>query len=437
MKREPLIIAATSDIAGKFRGKAFPVRQFEKRLNRGIGWTPTNVQITCFDSIAESPYGALGDLVLIPDPETPVEVDFDDGLPAERFVLGDIHETDGTPWECCTRSLLKSALDRLQEVAGLNIFGAFEHEFHFVTGKCPLGSAYTTAGFRAERQFGEVLVSAIEQAKLVPDTFMKEYGVNQYEVTVGPASGVRIADHATILRELVHIVAERLQLNASFTPLRNPESVGNGVHIHMSIRNDVGMPVTYDPTSTHGLSPIAGQFVAGVLKYLDRIVALTAPSVVSYKRLTPHRWSASFNNLGYRDREASVRICPVSDLSDIAKSEQFNFEFRAADAAASPYLALAAIVHAGAQGIEEGLDCPDVTEEDLSLLSPNDLADRGLIRLPQSLESALANFEKDKIVTGWFPQDFATIYVKHKQGEIAYLADSTEAEIYDAYEAVY
>ncbi len=437
MKREPLIIAATSDIAGKFRGKAFPLSQFEKRLKRGIGWTPTNVQITCFDSISDSPYGALGDLVLIPDPETRVDIEFDDGLPKERFVLGDIHETDGTPWECCTRSILKSALDRLQDVAGLRIFGAFEHEFHFVTGKCPLGSAYTTAGFRAERQFGEVLVSAIEQAKLAPDTFMKEYGINQYEVTVGPVLGVRIADHAAILRELVHIVAERLQLNASFTPLRHPDSVGNGVHIHLSIRNEESIPVTYDSTSPHGLSPIAGQFVAGVLKYLDRIVALTAPSVVSYKRLIPHRWSASFNNLGYRDREASVRICPVSDLSDVEMSEQFNFEFRAADAAASPYLALAAIVHSGVQGIQEGLDYPEVTEEDLSLLSPNDLAGRGLTRLPQSLETALANFEKDRIVTDWFPRDFVEIYVKHKQGEIAYLADSTEAEICDAYEAVY
>ena len=64
----PLIFAATSDIAGKVRGKAFPADQLEKRLKRGVGWTPTNVQITCFDGIAESPFGALGDLLLIPDP---------------------------------------------------------------------------------------------------------------------------------------------------------------------------------------------------------------------------------------------------------------------------------------------------------------------------------------------------------------------------------
>src|SRR6202012_1313820 len=110
---------------------------------------------------------------------------------------------------------------------------------------------------------------------------------------------------------------------------------------------------------THGMSRKTASFVAGILKYLDAIVAITAPSVISYLRLTPHRWSAAFNNLGHRDREASVRICPVSDLSDVPKATQFHFEFRAADAAASPHLQLAAIVHAGVQGIEEELATPD------------------------------------------------------------------------------
>lgn len=437
MKREELIIASISDLAGKIRGKAFPAEQFEKRLKRGIGWTPTNVQITCFDSIADSPYGALGDLVMIPDADTLVKADFEDGLPVEQFVFGDIRETGGAAWECCTRSILKAALKRLESVAGLQLTGAFEHEFHFSNSDCPPGSAYTTSGFRAERQFGETLTAILRDAGLKPDTFMKEYGVDQYEITVGPAPGVAVADHAVILRELVHATAERLGRKVSFTPLRDPAGVGNGVHIHMSFRDRDGKPVTYDPDGKYGLSPVAGQFIAGVLKYLDRIVALTAPSIVSYTRLTPHRWSAAFNNLGFRDREASVRICPVSDLSDVAKAEQFNFEFRAADAAASPYIALAAIIHAGVNGIEENLDCPDATEEDLSLLSASELAECGIVRLPQTLEAALDRLANDKTVTGWFPPAFAEIYVKHKQGEIAYLAEMSEAELCTAYEAVY
>ena len=437
MKQEPLVLACTSDIAGKVRGKAFPESEFEKRLQRGIGWTPTNVQITCFDTIADSPYGALGDLVLIPDPTTRVNADFDNAQPAEQFVIGNIYHPTEEPWECCTRSILKAALKRLENIAGVKLMSAFEHEFHFHDGSCPLGSAYSAAGFRITRDFAETLMAIVRDAGLGPDTFMKEYGVDQYEVTIKPATGLSSADHAVILRELVYITAEQQGRRASFTPLRDPAGVGNGVHIHMSFRDKQDKPVTYDATHPYGLSQLTEYFIAGVLKYLDRIIAITAPSMVSYLRLTPHRWSAAFNNLGFRDREAAVRICPVSDLSDIATAEQFNFEFRAADAAASPYLALAAIVHAGVQGIEEKLKCPEITEEDLSLLSEHDLQNRGMIRLPQSLPEALDRFAADKTVRSWFPKNFADIYCQHKQGEMAFLQGKSTEDICAAYAETY
>ena len=157
MNREEMIVACCSDLAGKVRGKAFPASQFDKRLRRGVGWTPTNVQITCFDVIAESPFGSLGDLVLIPDPAARVRVDFGDGSPPEHFALGDILHTDGRPWEFCTRSILKAALERLEKVAGLTLVGAFEHEFQFRDRPRPIGDAYTLAGFRAERRLAETL----------------------------------------------------------------------------------------------------------------------------------------------------------------------------------------------------------------------------------------------------------------------------------------
>jgi glutamine synthetase len=246
---------------------------------------------------------------------------------------------------------------------------------------------------------------------------------------------VRIADNAAILRELLRAVAYREDREITFTPIRDPAGVGNGVHIHLSFR-DGDKPATWDAAGKHELAAKAGSFVAGVLKYLDSIVAITAPSVVSYIRLTPHRWSAAFNTLGYRDREASVRICPVSDMSDVAKAAQFNFEFRAADAAASPHLQLAAIVHAGVQGIEEGLATPDASTEDLSVLDTAGLAERGYVRLPQSLPEALERFAANSTVTGWFPQGFADMYVKHKQGELAFLDGRPQAEICDLYEQV-
>ena len=97
MRREEMMVACCGDLSGKVRGKAFPLSQMEKRLKRGVGWTPTNVQITCFDAIADSPFGSLGDLVLIPDPATKVSIASEENAPNENFVLGNIRYTDGRP----------------------------------------------------------------------------------------------------------------------------------------------------------------------------------------------------------------------------------------------------------------------------------------------------------------------------------------------------
>ncbi|WP_102225622.1 glutamine synthetase family protein [Acidimangrovimonas sediminis] len=437
MTPEHLVYACTSDIAGKTRGKGFPATDFDKRLKRGIGWAPTNVQLTCFDAIAPSPFGALGDMVLIPDPATRVTLREPELGLAEDFVLGDIRQTDGTPWYCCTRSILRDALDRLERVSGLRLMAAFEHEFQFTGTQPPIGRAYTLAGFRARRDFCERLVAAMRAAGLEPDTVMKEYGVDQYEVTNGPAIGLAAADQAVTLREIVQAVAAASGDEVTFTPLRDPAGVGNGVHIHMSLVAADGSPATYDPSGPHNLSAAAASFIGGLLRYIDQYLALTAPSVVSYTRLTPHRWSAAYNNLGVQDREAAVRICPLSAMSDIDRARQFNFEFRAGDASASPYLQLAALVHAGATGIEAGLSCPDATEEDLSLLSSEALASRGLARLPQTLEAALERFARGDVAAQWFPAGFIEVYQAHKQGELAFLEGKTEAEICAAYEAAY
>ena len=132
-----------------------------------------------------------------------------------------------------------------------------------------------------------------------------------------------------------------------------------------------------------------------------------------------------------------MRICPVTANDPSSVARQYNFEFRAADATASPHLALAAIVHAGAQGIEDGLSMPAVTQDDLSLLSAADLNKRGYIRLPQSLEEALQRFEANQTVRNWFPSQFASVYAAHKRGELKHLADMSPEERCRAYEATY
>lgn len=429
-----LVFVATCDLAGKVRGKAFPVDDLDRRLVRGVGWTPTNVQINCFDGIAESPFGSLGDLLLVPDATTRVRAEF--GPKVEDLFLGDILTLEGTPWEFCTRSLLKSALKRLKTVADVTLLAAFEQEFQ-VRGKPTIvGDAFGRTGFEAERPLCEEITGQIAAAGFTPDSIMKEYGPNQYEVVVGPEKGVRAADAAVMVRELARSSGRHVGTEVTFAPILDPESVGNGVHIHMSFLDSNDNPVTYDAGRPGGMSRLTEAFAGGVLKYLDSILAITAPSVISYLRLTPHRWSAAFNNLGFRDREASLRICPVTSKDPAAIERQFNLEFRAADAAACPHLALAAIVHAGVQGIEEGLESP-ITEDDLSLLSSETLAARNLIRLPESLEQALQRMDANECVKSWFPETFLPVYLAHKASEIAHLANMTDLERCSAYSGTY
>ncbi len=437
MINEPLIFVATSDIAGKLRGKALPSRQLDDGKAAEVGWTPTNVQITCFDGIADSPFGALGDLILAGDMATRVRLDYEDGGLIEDFVIGDVLHLDGRPWECCTRSILKTALERLQSVAGVTLFGAFEHEFHLPHREGGSGEGYSLSAFRGERQLLETLMASLAQAGIAPDTMMKEYGPNQYEVTVKPASGFTIADQAAALREITRTSGERLERKVSFAPLVEPGGIGNGVHIHLSFEDADGKPAAYDADAPHQMSALTGSFIAGVLLHLPAIVAFLAPSVVSYDRLIPHRWSAAFNNLGAQDREAAVRLCPVRKTGDRDAASQFNFEVRACDAAASPHLALAAVVFAGVAGVEAGLPAPGVTAEDLSLLPDVDLASRGLRRLPTSLDAALKELDASNEVRGWFPESFVDIYIAHKQDEIRTLAGKDDAALCAAYQAAY
>ncbi len=429
-----LTMACTSDFAGLVRGKGFLTGDLAKKVKTGIGWTPTNVQITCFDTISDSPYGSVGDMVLYPDPDTLARVPLPDGR-LLAFLLGDITDLDGAPWECCTRSLLRAALERFKAVTGVEIRATFEHEFMLPGGRS--SRAFTLDGFDERLKFGEALHDALAGAGITPDSFLREFGPDQMEITLPATGAMRAADEAVMLREITRAVARAMGLHATFSPLCAPDIVGNGVHVHLSFWDGDGTPLTHDPTGPDGLSRLAGGFAAGVLGHLNALSAFTAPSVISPLRLTPHRWSAAFNNLAVRDREAALRTCPVAACAPADYARRFHHEFRAADAAASPHLALAAIVAAGTLGIEAGLPPPHATTDDLSLLDPAALSARGFARLPETLGAALDALHADTSLKACFPERLPGIYIAHKRGEIAHVEALTEAQRFEVYAKTY
>ncbi|MFV2093450.1 MAG: glutamine synthetase [Hyphomicrobiales bacterium] len=436
---QQIIMICCSDIAGRIRGKGIPVGQLEQRLATGVGWTPTNLMITAHGPIADGPWGPFGDLFLRPDPVTRVDIDPDGSGRFDRFILADICQTDGSEWGCCPRHFLRRALAALQSEAGLTLKGAFEHEFHYDGVSEAPGSSYTLDAFRLQDNFGDLFLAALSSAGITPDTFMPEYGPCQYEATVAPAAGITIADQAVIFRETARATAHRLGARVSFTPLVTPEAVGNGVHVHFSLMDaTTGAPRNHDAGRPDGVSAVAARFLAGVLDKLPAITALTAPSSISYLRLVPNRWSASYNNLSAQNREAALRICPVFETARADIAKQYHFEYRAADAAASPYMVLGAIVWAGLHGIRNAsLPDPTAIATDPQAMTPEQRQEHGLTRLPQSLSAALDLLRADADVKDWMGAEFHDAYLRHKQFEISLMAELTADEQCARYHKIY
>jgi glutamine synthetase len=291
MPREDLIFVGTCDIAGHVRGKGFPASDLESRMRKGIGWTHSNMMQSAFGPIFDTPFGTGGDLAIVPDPDCEVSVDFGDGSVDEHFFLGDIRNTDGSAWECCPREFLRRAVADLDNACGLTLKTAFEHEFVYSGVEDVAGHAYSLGAFRRQGTFGETFLGALSDAGISPDSFLPEYGSRQYEVTVAPQGALKAADQAAIVRELARATAHRLGFRTIFSPMPSATGVGNGMHVHMSLWDKAGAPATHDPDHPMGLSRVAEHFCAGVLHHLPAICAITAPSPVSYLRLTPNRWA--------------------------------------------------------------------------------------------------------------------------------------------------
>ena len=435
--RIPLVMFVTSDISAQVRGKGFPATGLEERLEQGVGFTHTNHMINCWGTIRATPWGPLGDLVLMADPATEVRVDFGDGSADEWFMLGGLCTMDGEPWECCLRHYLASALESLREETGLTLVAAFEHEFHDGGLAERGGDSYSLDKVRRAGDFPGAVLHALQAAGAEPETFLPEFGRNQFEFTVRPAPAMVAADRAIIAREMVRAAARRLERDVSFSPQVIPAGPGNGVHIHMSFRDRDGRPVTHDPSQPAGLAARMGSFVAGILKRLPAMVAVTAPSAASYQRLKPHSWSSAFNNLGWRDREAAIRICPGPETPGADVASAFNVEFRAGDAAASPWLQLGILVRAGLEGIRERLPTPEPVSSDPDAMSDDERARHGVERLPVSLGEALDRLERAPDAGTLLPGELLEAYVMHKRGELAEVAGLTPEEVCRRYRDVY
>ena len=438
MRGEELVGFLHADVSGLLRGRSVPAAELEERLGVGVGWVPADQALTPFGPIAEpNPWGSAGDLRLLPDRDSAVRVDLWEDASPLHFFLCDATNTDGSPWDGCPRTLLKDALLRLERETGYRLICSFEQEFLLDGPAFEPGPGFSFEAQRLVEPFGPLVFAALRQAGLEPEAFLPEDGAGQYEIPCAPTGGLAAADRAAATREVVREVSRRLGYKASFVPIADPEGVGNGVHVHISLVGAEGRPAFYDPDRPGRMSPVAARFAAGILEHLPAICAFTAPSVVSYLRLGPHHWSAGYSTLSEGDREATIRIPPLLELSGSDPARQFNLDFRAADAAACPHLALAVLVLAGLRGISEKLPEPPLTEGDLSGLGDEERRRLGVKALPNSLEEALRALEADEVARSWVPNDLLACHIGVKRAEISLLQGAKPEEACERYLRVY
>jgi glutamine synthetase len=401
---------------GTVRAKASARHGLAGRLTAGIGLTVAMQAMNSRDELQPVPdMGPVGEVRLVPDLETFRVLPY---APHTGALLTDHVRLDGTPAPVCQRSFLKRMERGLAE-RGLELRAAFENEFSLAAAVdgayVPIDSAlcFSTIGMTAAQDYVDELAAALETQRIPLEQYYTELGHGQQEISTAHAPALQAADEQLLVRETIRAVATRQRLVASLAPKPWPENAGNGCHIHFSLWEGTSNRF-YDGSREDALSEIARGFIAGVLEHLPGLCALTAPSFNSYHRIVPHYWAGAFRCWGHDNREAPVRIASPFRGTEEAST---NAELKASDASCNPYLALGALIAAGLDGLERGLEPPKPVEIDPANLSDEERAARGVDRMPSTQAEALDALAADGLLLGALGTDLAGSYLAVRRSE--------------------
>jgi len=424
-----------ADHGGIIRGKSASTTRLNERVASGIGHTVAMMAMSMLDHLQPvEGMGPVGEVRIVPDPGTYVELPY---APGAGAMLADLVQPDGSPWDACPRTFLKRAIAELA-AEGYGVQAAFEPEFTLgVRESSPAGPAipdrlipfddslcYSATGFHQAHDFTMELVAAMEAQGLQVEHYYPELGHGQHELSIRHADALRAADNQVLYRETVRGVAFRHGLWASLAPKPIPDQAGNGCHLHISLTTADGSANAFaDPADRYGLSQLGYYFIGGVLAHLPGLVALTCGSVNSFRRLAPQMWASAYTCYGMDNREAAVRIC--SPLRGDSESS-VNLELKPSDSSGNPYLALGGLIHAGLDGIRSKIDPGEAVNADPAVLSDADRTALGAHRLPASLSAALDALITDELLMDALGPLRSTAYLAVKRSEAAYFGQSTD-----------
>lgn len=418
------VLAQFVDIHGAAKAKSIPVDHFDDILTEGAGFA--GFAIGGMGIAPNGPdYMAIGDL------DTLSMVPWQPGY---ARIVCDGH-VRGKPWAIDARVTLKKQIEVLK-ARGLVFYTGLEPEFSLLLRNAngqitPCDQSDTLAkpcydykGLSRSRAFLEKITDSMKVVGIDIYQIDHEDANGQFEVNYRFRDCLTSCDHFIFFKMAASEIAHDLGLICSFMPKPFANRPGNGMHIHMSL-GEGRTNLFLDEEDAQGLklSRLAYQFTAGILQHARALTALCAPTVNSYKRLVVGRsltgstWAPAYISYGDNNRSSMLRI-PGGRL-----------ELRLPDGACNPYLATAAVIAAGLDGIDQQLDPGAPHNINLYELSPQEIKNAGIQILPQNLHEALLALEADELICnalGPVAQEF--IALKHREW-IEYMRHVSEWEI--------
>lgn len=375
-----------TDMFGSLKNVAITDKQLEKALNNECMFDGSSID--GFVRIEES------DMNLRPNLDSFVIFPWRPQQGKVARLICDVYRPDGTPFEGDPRYILKKAIAEAAELGyEMNVgpeceFFLFETDEH--------GNATTNtqdkAGYfdLAPTDLGENarrdMTLALEEMGFEIEASHHEVAEGQNEIDFKYGDALTTADNIMTFKLVVKSIAQRHGLHASFMPKPVFGINGSGMHVNMSLFKD-GKNAFVDESDKNGLSDVAYKFIAGLLKNIKGLAAITNPLVNSYKRLVPGYEAPVYLAWSCKNRTALIRV-PAS------RGAGTRVELRCPDPSSNPYLVLASLLQAGLDGIKNNLEVPAETVSNIFAMTDEERKANGIDNLPNNLYEAV-NFMKE------------------------------------------
>lgn len=386
----PYVDFLFTDILGNLRSVTIPSYNLASALTDGIKCDGSS--IPGFSSIYES------DMHIQPDLST-FSIVGSSECPSASIICC-VQRSEDQGYEADARTLLKAQLDRAHQL-GFEFFVGPELEFFLTRNNdqevVPVdnGGYFSTSPLHYQSiETKEILQFLLDQGIRV-EKLHHEVAPGQYEVSLPYSNALNMADTIVRTKQAIKRYADRYGMRATFMPKPIEGKNGSGMHIHFSLYNLIERSnAFYDAYDDNKLSPLAKQFIAGVLDHIPAMTAFLNPTVNSYKRLVAGFEAPVYICWATKNRSALIRIPQINHNQACAA----RAEIRSPDAMTNPYLAFAVLLAAGLDGIERELALDGQLEENVYRLSPNEILKKGIATLPASLDEALDNLDQDALM---------------------------------------